>query len=370
MALIDVVSWESNVNEFCWKYPSEDLRLGTQLVVHTSQTAFFVKGGAILDSFSPGTYTLKNNNIPLLGKLLNLPFGGDTPFKAEVWFVNQITRLDLKWGTPQPIQLEDPKYGIIVPIRAFGQYGISVTDPRLFLESLIGNMSSFTAETIDRYFRGKLVSCLSTAVSRKIVVDQIPIPNINAYLSEVSDYCQAEIGKAFEQYGISLKDFSLMSINIPEDDKSYIELKSAMATRAKMNIAGKDIYQMERSFDVLEKAAGNTSAIGGSLMGIGVGMGVGNIISGMAASTINTSPGSNQVTPPPVHDDTVYHVYVNGQQLGGFTASQISQMKSNGLINDETLIWTVGMPDWAPLKSVPSLSSSPKPPVPPIPPSK
>ena len=369
VALIDVVKWETNEREFCWKFPSNNLRIGTQLVVHTAQTAFFVKGGKVLDEFTAGTYTIKSANIPLLGKLINIPFGGDTPFQAEVWFINQISRLDMKWGTPQPIQLEDPKYGIIVPVRAFGQYGMSITNPRLFLESLIGNMSSFSAEVIDSYFKGKLISSLSSALSRKIVLDQIPISNISVYLSEISDFCQDEIGKTFEKYGLSLKEFSVMSVNIPEDDQSFKELKAAMATRAKMNVAGKDVYQMQRSFDVLERAAGNTSGIGGSLMGLGVGMGMGNIISGMAQQTINTSP-SSQAVPPPVPQETTYYVYVNGQQQGGLTATQILQMKSQGIVNDETLVWAAGMPNWVTLKSVPALTSpSSAPPVPPVPPS-
>lgn len=129
MAIIDVVKWESNPHEIVHKFPSENLRLGTQLVVHAGQTAFFVKGGQVLDSFESGTYTIKTANIPLLGKLINLPFGGDTLFQAEVWFVNTLAILDTKWGTPSPIQLEDPKYEVIVPVRAFGQYGIKVSDP-------------------------------------------------------------------------------------------------------------------------------------------------------------------------------------------------------------------------------------------------
>ena len=142
MALIDVVKWEANNREFCRKFPSTDLRIGTQLVVYTAQTAFFVKGGTICDEFTAGTYTLKSENLPILNKLINLPFGGNSPFQAEVWFVNQITKLDLKWGTPQPISLEDPKYNVIVPVRAFGQYGIKITNPRRFLETLIEQMPS------------------------------------------------------------------------------------------------------------------------------------------------------------------------------------------------------------------------------------
>ena len=137
MALIDVVKWEVNSRELIHKFPSNDLRLGTQLVVYTGQTAYFVKGGKVLDSFEAGTYTIKTENIPLLNKLINLPFGGNSPFQAEVWFVNHLAVLDSKWGTPMPIQLEDPKYEIIVPVRAFGQYGLRVSDDKTLIENFI-----------------------------------------------------------------------------------------------------------------------------------------------------------------------------------------------------------------------------------------
>ena len=82
MALIDIVKWEMNDNEVVYKFPSDDLRLGTQLVVYPSQTAFFVKGGVIFDEFTSGTYTLDTNNIPILNKVVNLPFGSESPFQA------------------------------------------------------------------------------------------------------------------------------------------------------------------------------------------------------------------------------------------------------------------------------------------------
>ena len=159
MPVIDVIKWEINDKEFCHKYPSDNISMGAQLVVYPGQTAFFVRGGKICDSFGQGTYTIQSDNIPILDALINVPFGsasGDaasgkskSPFKAEVWFVNTVTRLDLKWGTPVPLQLEDPKYNIIVPVGAFGQYGIKICDPALFLATLIGNMPGFTVTQIE-----------------------------------------------------------------------------------------------------------------------------------------------------------------------------------------------------------------------------
>ena len=90
MALIDIIKYDGSDQEFAWKFPSENLRLGSQLVVKPGQTAFFVKGGKALDEFLPGTYTLTSGNIPLLTKLISLPFGGNTPFQAEVWFISKL----------------------------------------------------------------------------------------------------------------------------------------------------------------------------------------------------------------------------------------------------------------------------------------
>ena len=365
MALIDVVKWEVNKQEFCHKFPSSDLRIGSQLVVYPSQSAFFVKGGKILDEFTEGTYTLKSENLPILNKLINLPFGGNSPFQAEVWFVNQITRLDFKWGTSSPIQLEDPKYRVIVPVRAYGQYGIRIANPRLFLETLIGNIATFSSNDIDSYFKGRLISNLSSTIARKIVQDQISILDISAHLIDISDFCNNEINDKFTlKYGINLVDFSVMSINVPEDDPSFVKLKDAKAILARMNIAGRDVYQMERSFDVLEKAASNEGG-GMQMMGVGMGLGFGNAIGAMAGQTINTNP----VVPPPVVEAT-WFVYINGQQLGGQTIGHLSAMVEQGAINGDTLVWRPGMANWAPISTVPELAGiiATPPPVPPTPP--
>lgn len=362
MALIDIVKWETNNQDFCWKFPSSDLRIGTQLVVYPAQTAFFVKGGQVCDEFTAGTYTIKSENLPLIGKLVKLPFGGDSPFQAEVWFVNQIHRLDLKWGTPQPIQLEDPKYGIIVPIRAYGQYGIKVDNPRLFLETLIGNQTSFTADTIDSYFKGKLLSFLSSTISAKITADKVSILEITPYLTSLSEYCNEEINKTFVKYGISLVEFSITSVTVPPEDPSFVRLKVAKDKAAKLNIMGKDYYQMERSFDVLETAAGNTGA-GGQILGIGMGLGMNNVLGGMASNTLNTNPG-----PPPPPQQETWFLYVNGQQLGGQTVQQIAALFNQGVVNMNTLVWKAGMKDWLPLSAVPDLAVAVVPPTPPIPP--
>lgn len=366
MALIDVVKCEVNNNEFIYKYPSDDLRIGTQLVVYPSQTAFFVKGGKICDEFTSGTYTIKTENIPLLNKLINLPFGSESPFKADVWFVNQISKLDMKWGTPQPIQLEDPKYGIIVPVRAYGQYGIKISNPRVFMETLIGNMTSFTAEKIDNYFKGKLISLLNNLISEKMINEKISILEINAHLLMMSEYCQNQLNQHFIQYGIDLIDFSFMSINIPQDDPSFIKLKEVIDKAAQLKIVGRDIYQMDRSFDVMEKAAANEGSMASiANMGIGLGMGVnvGNQMGNMINQNLNTN-----IVPPPLPQTSSYHIVINGQQYGPYDINTITSYITQGQINSETLIWKQGMPTWSKISTLPEFANIFQNCPPPIPP--
>ena len=368
MALIDVVKCEVNDKEFVYKFPSDDLRIGTQLVVYPAQTAFFVKGGQICDEFTAGTYTIQTNNIPILNKLINIPFGGSSPFKADVWFVNNITKLDMKWGTPQPIQLEDPKYGIIVPVRAFGQYGIKISNPRTFMETLIGNMTSFNADKINDYFKGKMIAQLSSLITQKMTEEKQSIVNINAQLMVMSQFCQEKLAQYFAQYGIELVDFSFMSINVPHDDPSFKKLKEAIDKAAQLKIVGRDIYQMDRSFDVMEKAAGNEGSMGGVAnmgMGLGVGMNLGNQMGAMMGQNMNTN-----VAPPPIPQSTTYYVAVNGQQQGPYDVNTISNYLQNGQLTADSLVWKQGMPAWAKISSLPEFASmfqNCPPPLPPTP---
>ncbi len=364
MALIDVVKWDMAEGEFCYKFPSEDLRIGTQLVVYSTQTAFFVKGGNICDEFTSGTYTIKSENIPVLNKLINIPFGGDTPFKAEVWFINQVAKLDLQWGTPHPIQLEDPKYKIIVPVRAHGQYGIKVVNPRLFLQTLIGNMQMFSAEKIEAYFKGRLITALNALISQQIVEQNVSVLDINTRLNDLSQTCNEQLNDIFGKYGLSVVEFAIMSITVPESDPSVVKLKEAKDLAARLTITGKDVYQMQRSFDVLEKAAGNEGA-GGQMLamgaGLGAGIGVGTAMGNMTGQVLNTSP----VVPPPVNSANTYFIYLNGSQIGGQTVQQIASYIQQGTANGETLVWAPGMDKWVKISDVPELAGLVPPVVPP-----
>ena len=354
MAIIDVVKSDIEDGEFVSKFPSEDLRLGSQLVVRQSQKAFFVKGGIILDGFEPGTYTLQSGNIPLLNKAINIPFGGESPFQAEVWFVNLISKLDNKWGTATPIQIEDPEYHVVVPVRSFGQFGVRIGNPRLFLTSLVGTAQLFSADKIVQYFSGKILSVITTRISKKLIFERISVLQIGMHLEELSRFCESGIREELERFGIDLVNFYVASVNVPETDPSVVKLKEAKELAMKVKTVGKDIYQMDRSFDVMEKAAGNEGVAGSTLgagMGFGMGVGIGSAMSGQMGNVAgNLNSGSSQVppiiTPPPLPTSLTYHVAISGAPKGPFGIEQLKQMISDGQLTRDSLVWNQGMNNW------------------------
>ena len=194
---------------------------------------------------------------------------------------------------------------------------------------------------------------LSSLIAQKIATDKVSILDINTQLIEMSAYCQQQLNHSISNYGIELVDFTIMSVNVPEEDPSIQRLKEAKDLAARINVTGRDVYQMERSFDVLETAAGNTGA-GGQMMamgaGLGAGVGVGSTIGGIAGQMINTNP----TTPPPISN---YFVYINGQQVPNQTIQNIASMLQQGTITADTLIWKAGMANWQPLSQVPELAN-------------
>jgi len=283
MAIVEVIKYDGSPSVFAWKYPNTELRTWTQIIVNESQEVVLYRGGQALDLLGPGRHTLETANIPLLSKLVNLPFGRRSPFTAEVWYINKANTLDVKWGTPTPIQLQDPKYNVFIPLRAYGQFGIKISDSKMFLQKLIGTLPTFTSADLVKYFRGAYLTTVKDDISTYLIQNKISILEINAYISEISESLKNNIAPTFAEFGIELVSFYVNDISVPEDDPAVVKLKEALAKKAEMDIIGYS-YTQERSFDTLEGAAKNegswASQIMGAGMGLGMGFGVGNNFAG------------------------------------------------------------------------------------------
>ena len=198
MAIIDVVRFDGLKNRewLIYKYPSEELVYGTQLIVQEGQVAIFVKRGIVADVFYAGTYTLSAENLPILKSIVNIPFGGRTPFSSEVYFFNMTTRLEINWGTTDPIQLIDPKYYVKLRIRAFGQMGLKVIDAVALFKEIIGGMQKndiIKFDKIKEYYRGILVIKTKAAIADSIITNKISALEISVKLEELSNKVREHI---------------------------------------------------------------------------------------------------------------------------------------------------------------------------------
>lgn len=294
MAIIDRIKYDGTGLESKWiiyKYPGEDFVIGSQLIVNQSQEVIFFKGGEALDVFGPGTHTLQTGNLPLLNQIVNLPFGGKTPFSAEVYYVNNSANLEMKWGTSNPFPLEDPRYGLILSIRAHGQYGLRIENSRLFVSKLIGAIpsnSTIDYMVIAKYFNGLINTKVKDIVSEFMITKRISFLEITTYIDEISILCMNAINEEFERFGVEILNFYIESITPPKED--YEKLKAYKEELA----LGENFYTKRRSFDLLDKFAENpsTSSIANAGLAVGMGFGISSQIEN-AYSNISTISNKN-----------------------------------------------------------------------------
>lgn len=284
-AFIDRVKFEGTPRDLVWKFPKDNLATATQLIVNESQEAVIFREGRALDVFGPGRHTLSTANLPGLRTLINLPFGGETPFTAEVYFVSKATVPDLKFGTRAPIQVMDPRFNVLVPVRCFGIFGLRVADSKTFVTVVCGQNRLYTTDDISTYLKGAITTRVKDYIAEVIIKQKVSVVEMAAYLEEVSTVGKARTAEDFRKYGLEITDFLLQSIDVPENDPTVQKLKASLSTRADIDIMGQDNYRMKRTFDTLEKAAGSEGGAAGQMMGagmgLGLGLGVGHMMPGM-----------------------------------------------------------------------------------------
>ncbi len=281
-----------------YKYPSDTLVMGSQLIVQEGQVAIFARGGAMADTFYPGTYTLKTENLPILKGLVSLPFGGRSPFSAEIYFINTTVKLDINWGTIDPIQLIDPKYHVKLRVRAFGQMGMRVRDVAGMFREIIGGLAKDEWVRFDRikeYYRGILVVKVKSAIANAIITDGISALEIDAQLDTLSQKVKAQLEPEFVRYGFSVANFFIQSINFPDEDFEMIN--NILADRAAFELMGDNRYAAKRSFDVYQDAANNQSGMAGAFVAGGMGLGAAMGMGSAMGSTLG-NPMMGQVGAP------------------------------------------------------------------------
>ncbi|MCD8157983.1 MAG: SPFH domain-containing protein [Clostridiales bacterium] len=304
MALFDVVRFNGLRSKewLIYKYPTEDIVLGSQLIVQEGQLAIFIRHGAICDVFYPGTYTMRTENLPVLNSIVKLPFGGKAPISAEIYFVNTTTMLEINWGTSDPIQLIDPKYYVKLRVRAFGQIGVKVLDAPMLFRELIGGMPQSDIVKISKireYFRGLLVMKVKTAIADAIITNGISALEISAHMERISAKVKEQIVEEFSRYGFYIANFYIQSINFPDED--FAKINKILEDKAAFEIMGEQRYAAKRSFDIYEGAATNKNGVAGAFaaggVGLGAAMGMGSAMSQQVGNPAAANPGKGKECP-------------------------------------------------------------------------
>ena len=295
MAIIDVLKYDGPNNVLVWKWRpkndgkrQEELRLGTQLVVNQSQQAVFIHGGQIADVFEAGTHTLSAENLPILSRLIGFAFGGQSPFKAEVYFFNKAVAMDNKFGLI-PFNMIEPNFRVPIPVTSRGSFAVKVKDIRTFLSQVIGTVPDFEAATLKHYFRGVITENVKTAIVKISREQKISPLELEAIVIDVSDAVKGIISETLAKYGLFLELFNIEAIPIVDDDekvkKVVAEYQRLMSQdmeermRLKRRAENLEMYKVERSFDTTEAAASNLGGGdggAGGILGTMVGLGMVN----------------------------------------------------------------------------------------------
>lgn len=269
--LPSVIEWTDESKDLMvYRYPMEgrEIMMGSKLTVRESQAAVFVNKGKIADIFEPGMYRLETNNLPILTKLMSWKTGFDSPFKADIYFVNTRQFTDQKWGTVNPIMMRDPELGV-VRIRGFGKFSFRVFDAEKFLQELFGTSSTFLIKDISEYLKSMIISDISDTLAEL----KISALDITSQLKEISLAVAKNLDEDFKKIGLKLVTVILENLSVPE------EVEKMMDKRTQMGIMGDQMgtYMQYQAANAMGDAAKNPGGMASAGVGLGAGLGIGQI---------------------------------------------------------------------------------------------
>lgn len=363
---IQIIEWlDDTSNTLVYRFPVHDqeIKMGAQLTVRENQAAIFVNEGELADIFKPGRYELSTQNLPILSTLRGWKYGFDSPFKAEVYFVNTRLFTDLKWGTQNPVMMRDADFGMI-RMRAFGTYATRITDPKEFFRTIVGTQHLTTTEDILGQLRSTIISHLSDIVAES----KIAALDLASSYRELSDLAQKELTPSFNSYGLELSRFNIDNVSLPE------EVEAAIDQRTKLGVFGDKMqqYAQMQTAESIKVAAANPGGIAGAGVGLGAGMAIGQTM-GNAFNNPPAAPGHAAPPPPPGPQANVprWSLAIDGKTYGPYTDDALKAMVQSGQVTASTQAWRPGSSGWAAIETYPELSGaggSAMPPPPPPPP--
>lgn len=262
---IDVIEWvDDSPDTLVYRFPvyNKLIQMGSSLIVRESQLAVFVYKGKIADVYTPGDYKLTTENMPIMTTLQYWKTGFNSPFKCDVYFFNTRQFIDLKWGTPNVVNVRDPEFGALA-IRAFGLYAMRIKDPKKMMLEISGTAEIFPVSRIE----GQLRQLIITKFSDFLASSKVPFLDHAANLNEFSEKIKPLLEQEFQDLGFELTKFIVENVSVPPEVQSIIDKKAGM------KFVGSDVddYTKFQVGDSVKDAANNPGGAAGA--GVGAGMG-------------------------------------------------------------------------------------------------
>jgi membrane protease subunit (stomatin/prohibitin family) len=323
---IDVIEWvEDGDGTLAWRFPMADREIqnGASLTVRESQVAVFVNEGQVADVFGPGMHRLTTQTLPVLTYLKNWDKLFQSPFKSDVYFFSTRQQVDQRWGTTQPVSIRDKDFGA-VRLRAFGNYGYRLTDPKLFHTAISGTRERYTAAELDGQLRAFMLQHISDAVASA----GIPFLDLAANQVEFARQLREAVAPEFTKIGLALESVTVQNVSLPE------ELQKVLDQRIGMGMVGQDMgrfmqYQTAQAIPKMAEGAGG-SGVAGDAMGLGAGVALGQVLAQNLAQGLQglaAAPAAAAAAAPaaaPMKPDEVMS-----------TLEKLAELKSRGILTEE-----------------------------------
>lgn len=336
MNISQVLKFEGPVDALIWKHPVEDFNTTSQLIVDETHEALLVVNGNACDLFGPGRHTLETPNIPLVKRIINIPTDGKTSFPCKVFFINKVHQMDMTWGIPGEITLDDPKYDIFLHIGMCGNMNFVVSNARKFILKAVGFRDQFDGSDLVAKFRGIIKQYVKSYISKIMNVGKVSYFDMNENLFEISEVVKEQLRPIFDDYGIDVMVFNIETITVPDED--YQAVKKAKENRATRIIEGYT-WQEERQMDIAKEFAGNEGtmgniggAVGGFMMGGAFGGSIGDIArSALSSDRIPTEKPPKDLSGviPPIDNKTPKPFDVAGF-MSGYGQNGVAPVPAGG----------------------------------------
>jgi excisionase family DNA binding protein len=289
---LEIIQWQDDSRDtIAYRHPDtqKEIKRGAKLIVRESQVAQFIYLGQFGDTFGPGEWSLTTDNIPILSTLKGWKYGFESPFKADVYFINTRLFTGNKWGTANPIMLRDPDFGV-VRVRAYGTYDFHVVDPKLFLKEVAGTDDHFRLDEFADTMRSRIVSVFSEAVATA----KVPVLDVASRYQELGEALRPVINPAVtSKYGLEIPSFIVENVSVPPEVEQAIDKRSSMAAVGNLNDYVK--FQMAQGMG----EGGGGMAASAAQLGAGVAMGQQIAQAFSAGQTPPAVAGPGSGSPPP-----------------------------------------------------------------------